>query len=890
MNSPELIEKLKAQGVAPEPHLARYRELTTAPTEDGFLQYLRQLKVIDESQFKSLHKGGAVDATVVAATARSASASAAATATIEVPSAPEFMATAISAHVHGGAGAGAGADAEDDGATQYELLGELGKGAMGAVHLARDVVLRRKVALKSILPEMQQHPQLLQRFIAEMQITAQLDHPFIVPIYGVNDGPGGGLAYSMKVVEGRELGDLLDETQAMLSEGKLLPPELRLEARLEAFVKVCDAIAYAHERGVVHRDLKPGNIMLGPFNVVYVMDWGISRLMGDGGKAQDQGIELMDAEGGDAAQATRTRVGSTIGTPIYMSPEQASGKNDELDGRSDLYALGLILQEVVTLKRAIGGTTLQEVLTNAKDGRRIAPEAPAAGANVPEELQAIVEKATRFNPNDRYATVTDFGDDIRRYLRNDEIKARPDTTSQRMGRWVSKHRMTTIALILSALVLGAGATIGVLLYNQRVVAQQYNRELRLAELQATSAVRTQELDGTLQGYEGLLSRMVGATDFALADAKEGESQLHFSDAFKSGPDAVPGLVESKYYGGLVSFDWPVASLAPGTPREVLTSDISAVNRLRTLARETMLSSLSVHHQQLSEADRQKALGETGVPISRISLTLENGLHIEYPGMAGLAPDYDGRKQPEYIATSRLYEAAWGKPQKGRQGGMVLPVSAPLRDRAGKLQGVLSFDVDLTRAVAIALAAPAGPHVESSLLVDRTGKVLAQENQPGTAPEAEVLAMPKVNEAIARGESGYLQTERAGHPVIVTYQPLATVGWYLVTAANVDTMKKGPAPAGARPGSVAAKPAVTAEPAAKAAPPPAATPTPEPTTEPTEEPSAEPPASAAPSASAPALWGKLPTAAPSAPPPPPPPASAPPNPFDPWDAYKGDKKP
>ncbi|MFO0554680.1 MAG: serine/threonine protein kinase [Polyangiaceae bacterium] len=917
------------------PHLAQYREKARPATVEGFLSYLRAKNVIDVSLFTELHTRDAVDtsaatlvdakstvalpfrATVYAPTpgdgvATKVSTDPATNATKSSPHGSGFASVDTSATRVSNGGAAPESPAEEEEPPQYEVLGELGKGAMGEVHLARDVLLRRKVAMKSILPHMQQHQQLFSRFLAEMQITAQLDHPFIVPVYGVETGPSGGLAYAMKLVQGREFGDLLEETKAMLDAGKTLDEGHSLEARLEAFLKVCDAISYAHERGIVHRDLKPANIMLGRFNEVYVMDWGIARLMGKGGKALDQGVELYDADGSDARQTTRTRLGSTIGTPIYMSPEQAAGRNDELDGRSDLYSLGLILQEIVTLTQAVSGTTLQEVLTNAKDGKRLPPEPPKPGMNVPRELRAIIEKSTRFKPEERYASVKDFADDIRRYLRNEEIVAQPDTGLQRAGRWTSKHRMATIALLLGVLVVGAGATIGVLLYNRSVVAAQHNRELRLAELQASSAVRAQELDATLQNYETLLTRMVGAAGLALGEVRQGDATLHFSDEFKDGPNALPGLVNSKVYGGRVSLDWPVASVAPGTTKEAIARDIGSLNTLRGLARSIMLESLDPNYRSMPEADRQKVLADTGVPIARIALTLESGLHIEYPGMAGVAPDFDGRKTPAYQAASTSFEVEWGKPTPGRSGGMVLPATAPLRDDQGRLLGVLEFEVDINRAVSSALdtSGASAEYVESSLLVEKDGKVVAQNNSAGAAPEAEVLGMPAVREAIARGESGYVETQRGGKDVLVTYHPLSTVDWYLVTVADVHKVEKTapPPPQGsAKPGSVAAsKPPVKATAAAVAPPPPKVTATPAPIV--TATASATESATASASASTSASESAVPSVSTPVPPPsgtywrppvksatappvkstPAPSTTAPPNPFDPWKVYDKDK--
>lgn len=891
------------------PHLEQFRASDPNGTPERFLARLRRDDVIDVRLFKELHTLGEVDAnaTMVADTVKDPRS--------VVPIGKGKGATVLmQAAGNGGGDANAtrvdapdstlasaaedrnehaDEDEDDEDVEHYEVLGELGKGAMGEVHLARDLVLRRKVAMKSILPKMQENQAFFSRFLGEMQITAQLDHPFIVPIYGVENGPSGGLAYAMKLVQGRELEELLDETKKLIDAGQPLDAEHSLEARLEIFLKVCDALAYAHERGVIHRDLKPANIMLGKHNEVYVMDWGIARLMGKRGLEQEQGIELYDAEGNDASQATRTRLGSTLGTPIYMSPEQAAGKNEELDGRSDMYSLALILQEMVTLKGAVGGTTLQEVLTNAKDGRRLPPEPPAPNATVPREIGAIIEKATRLDPALRYANVTEFADDIRRYLRNEAISAQPDTLAQSTGRWISKHRMAAAAMILLALLAGAGATIGILIYNSVKLEAKHNRELRLAELQASSSVRAQELDATLQHYEKLLTRMSGAAGLALSDGRADGVELHPSAHFEPGPNAVSGLMESKFYGKHVSFDWPVSARALNADLDAASKDLGSVEALRTMARGIMLESLGPSFKDLTEDARVRVLADTGVPVVRVTLTLESGLHAEYPGAKGLAADHDGRKEPLYQRAKVASDVIWGPPVRGENGDIVLRCATALRDDDGSVVGVLMFQVDPGRAVETAIDTGKTDHVESSLLVERTGRVIAQTAKDDDKKEPEMLGMEEVREAMGKGETGYLETRRKGRDVLVTYQPLSSLDWYLVTVADVKKVESAPVAEGARPGSVAAAPAPTPVTVASAPAKPKPKPKPEPEPEPTASASAS--ASAAPSASAPKLWGTMPTAAVTAPPAPtdppeePPPPPPPPNPFDPWKAYE-EKKP
>ena len=189
---------------------------------------------------------------------------------------------------------------------RYHALGMLGKGAMGEVQLSRDRALGRNVAIKTLEPSLLGEPALAARFHQEAQITAQLDHPGIVPVYGIEAQPGHPPRYSMKLVRGKDLSKALREARAGLDRGEAEPPEFDLYTRLDIFVSIGDALAYAHDRGVIHRDLKPANIMLGAHHEVLVMDWGIAKLIG----APEA---ILPESAGDRSH--QTQVGTILGTP-----------------------------------------------------------------------------------------------------------------------------------------------------------------------------------------------------------------------------------------------------------------------------------------------------------------------------------------------------------------------------------------------------------------------------------------------------------------------------------------------------------------------------------------------------------------------------------------------
>jgi eukaryotic-like serine/threonine-protein kinase len=748
----------------------------------------------------------------------------------------------------------------------YEVLGKLGEGAMGEVKLARDPVLRRAVALKSILPQATRDGSLLQRFVGEMQITAQLDHPHIVPVYGVERSPGA-LAYAMKLVQGKELEHLLEETRALVAAGQPLDAEHSLQTRLEIFLKVCDAVAYAHSRGVVHRDLKPSNVMIGSFNEVYVMDWGIARQIGLPGATQDHSAASVK-EDTSAQLSTRTRVGDTVGTPSYMSPEQAAGKNDELDGRSDQYALGLMLHEVVTLEGAMDGASVQMVLVNALQGKRNAMR--SAKVDVPRELVAIVDRACKLRPEERYASVAELAAEVRRYTNNEAILALPDSLPRKLGRWVSNHRMLAIGLLVGTFVLGLVGAGAVWAVNQIELAEKRNREVRLVEVQADSSSRAQRLDEALIEHEQALQRLAGAAGIVLGRGDGAELEPMTEDRFRV-EDAASGLVQSVFYGKPISFDAMVAARAASSDARDLAVSYGALQSLDPALQRTMVDSLDDDSRKLGLAAQREVLAKTGAPVTRIGFALENGLTTSYPGMAGLPAATDGRADPLVQQAKLEGGVVWGPPSATSDGKMLLSCATTIQAPDGRLLGVVRLEVDVGRSVTSALSGGRDA-ISTSLLVDRTGKVLAQSSTDPSQKEPDELANAEVRAAIERGEAGYVATKRNGRDVVVTYQPLTSMDWYLVTVADVNKLEEVKEPAGTRPGSVPA-PSAAAQRKSRGPVPAPTSPAPQPPRlGPTSAATAS--ASAAPSVApsvAPARTGRLP--------------KAPPNPFEPWPVYQ-----
>ncbi|MDF1815232.1 MAG: serine/threonine protein kinase [Verrucomicrobiales bacterium] len=366
---------------------------------------------------------------------------------------------------------------------RYQTGSSIARGGMGEVIEAREVPIGRRVAMKVIHEETRDNAAVRARFIEEAQITGQLEHPSIVPMHDLNIDDRGQVFYTMKRIEGRTLAYIIKKLKGG---DDVTLREYPLTRLLTVFQKICDAIAFAHSRGVIHRDLNPNNIMVGDFGEVLVLDWGLAKL-----------TNLPDTEAGFPQSLTpgddtpnRTLEGAVLGTIGYLSPEQALGKSREVGISSDIYALGAILYEILTLKRTVEAESIKDALQKTISADIESPVARAGkNTKIPESLSAVAMHALAKNPQDRYENVEQLQAEIEAWQNGFATAAEDAGILRHVKLFVRRHEAASFAALLIVMAITAGGVLATLAWKeadqQRLVAQQARR----AAEQATAIAR-----------------------------------------------------------------------------------------------------------------------------------------------------------------------------------------------------------------------------------------------------------------------------------------------------------------------------------------------------------------------------------------------------------------
>jgi serine/threonine protein kinase len=639
-------------------------------------------------------------------------------------------------------------------ALRYEPLRFHAEGGLGEVWVARDAELKREVALKRIRQDRDgSNPETLRRFLLEAEIAGRMEHPGVVPVHGLSHDAEGTPCYAMRFIQGETLGDAIKAYHDAAPGRDEGLRRIAFRDLLGRFVAVCKTVAYAHSRGIIHRDIKPGNIMLGKYGETLVVDWGLAKSVERGEQERATGEDTLQPE---VQSEGDTIVGVPLGSPAYMSPEQADGRWQEVGPACDIYCLGGTLYTILTGKPPREGRTNAELLCLARDGAIPSPR--QLRRDVPRPLEVVCLKAMAPRPQDRYASALELADEVERWLADEPVRAYREPLSARTRRWVRQHRaaftaaMTGVAAL--ALALGIASVF---------LASAYDRE-RTFKQQAEDALERERVAlGEVRDREAQAKLALENERRAKDDAKRfGQEALAKQAQAKQVSDALISLFQVSDPIGLngypLHFAWEKGMDL--TARELLDRAAMATERIKDpLLRASQMDALGNVYRSLGQYGRAEELlraaytirsKEHDVPPADLAASMFNlGWLRHDQGFYAEARDWyrkalDIRKErfgegSEPVAATKL-NLAWVMVEH-REHAAAEPLFREVIDEYANLFGEGSREVALARAGLAALIfdeARAERLVEAKVLVTQAAETFARVDGDDSPSEALAL--------------------------------------------------------------------------------------------------------------------------------------------------------
>ena len=589
------------------------------------------------------------------------------------------------------------------------------EGGQGIIREGMDLNLRRLVAIKTLKPQPEDQFSRSQ-FIQEARVTAQLSHPAIIPIYSLNADDKDGLHLVMKLVDGKTLKDYLEQLDYEYRTVGIEQFDERksLMYRLEVILRVCDALDYAHNRNIMHCDLKPENILIGEFRETYIMDWGIAH------QIEEPGYD----------PATWVKPNTISGTPRFLSPEAIHGEHT--DQRADIYALGLILFEVVTLREAYMARTSAEVVSMIREGR-IAETRHKYGYRIDPDLKAIIAKATAYNRDKRYQTVRDLGMDLRRYMAGEETTANPYHLFGKLSAFAARHKSTSLILAVFC-ILTLLLTIGVTCYRRvSMIDARHNYSIELSEAQLQSTACADYIELNIARNAQFLSAITSEFLFLYETDMDDEDDLSscmmpVSAMRNDAKDPPASLLYSSVYHRKIDFSHFAHKTIHGDKlTDIEKHRLHVLGHLRNPIMNVFLERLPQNVAEASPSEQNEYLRLTGIPLHLLLFGFPDGQYIVYPGSGTYAQNYDPRGRHWYkTAQDGDGGFSWSKPYPGNTAaaGYLLSCNVPMLDTAGNFLGVAGFDLHLNTIIRDLNAnGNTGTNVLEKTLVDNSGLIL-----------------------------------------------------------------------------------------------------------------------------------------------------------------------
>ncbi len=674
--------------------------------------------------------------------------------------------------------------------TRYWVLEEFAKGGHATVSIARDKNLQRVVAIKSLKKDIETKEEFVKSFVSEAKVTAQLDHPAIIPVYGLTGDDSKGIHLSMKLVNGRTLRDYLRNLvlNYRIRGIKTFDERALLQKRLELFLRVCDAIAYAHHRNIMHGDLKPENIMLGEYMEVYVMDWGLAR-------------EITQQK------APSEEEGRVTGTPRYFAPEILRGKPS--DARADIFTLGLILQEIVTLQFAVKGRDENEFMDRILNDE-LEPIEHLFHWRIDKVLKAIIRKATAYQVEDRYQSVSELAEDLRSYLGGFSVSAYPDTPLMKIGRFANRHRKEFLLGFMAVLLLSSAVTV-YSIYRQMRAAEEiklrekaidyiYDRTGRVAEHLNMTTFRIEE---ELMAISRIAAYLLTYNTSSPPDAWS----QNFRPSMGKIGKTEKGMFYSPYYKRMVSLDYGIYTMAPTADEAQCKEFMRRVYPILTKMKNIVLGSKSEHgFFERKNFERLKTdYLYHGFPVRAVYIGSTSGVKLLYPWRGNYARNVDPRQRTWYKNAVQKIEPTWGKPYMDIDSvsGLSIPCSMPIHDLSGKLRGAVGIDLSVNRLTNSILGrGNTGDYVIEKAVINLKGETLFSSKSEffnkrfdpdrfhqDVEFHTPLYQAPYIRRKILKHDRGYgtFIVRQSGKEIIYSYAHLSVLNMYFVVSADYEKL-------------------------------------------------------------------------------------------------------